>query len=53
MQHDIFRDILKSLLGKVCEDVQSEPHLIPLENESISECERHVKQKKQEHQGNL
>ena len=35
MQHDNIRDILTSFLGKVCKDVQSEPHLIPLENEVL------------------
>ena len=35
MRHDSIRDILTSFLGKVCKDVQSEPHLIPLENEVL------------------
>ena len=35
MRHDNIRDILTSLLGKVCKDVKSEPHLIPLENEVL------------------
>ena len=35
MRHNNIRDILTSFLGKVCKDVQSEPHLIPLENEVL------------------
>ena len=35
MRHDNIRDILTSFLCKVCKDVQSEPHLIPLENEVL------------------
>ena len=35
MRHDNIRDILTSFLGKVCKDVQSDPHLIPLENEVL------------------
>ena len=32
MWHNNLRNILTSLLGNVCKDVQSELHLIPLEN---------------------
>ena len=35
MRFDNVRDILTSFLCKVCKDVQSEPHLIPLENEVL------------------
>ena len=35
MRHDNIRDILTFFLCKVCKDVQSEPHLIPLENEVL------------------
>ena len=34
MRHDN-RDTLTSLLAKVCKDVQSDPHLIPLEREVL------------------
>ena len=32
-RHDGIRDLLTTLVGKVCKNVQSEPHLIPVENE--------------------
>ena len=35
MPHDNIKDTLTSLLGKVYKDVQSEPHLIPLENKVL------------------
>ena len=32
-RHDGIRDLLATLVSKVCKNVQSEPHLIPVENE--------------------
>ena len=32
-RHDGIRDLLRTLVSKVCKKVQSEPHLIPVENE--------------------
>ena len=32
-RHDNVRDLFTALLDKVCVNVQTEPHLIPLENE--------------------
>ena len=34
-RHDGIRDLLTSMLSKVCNNVQSEPHLIPIENETF------------------
>ena len=34
-RHDNLRDLFTTLLNKVCNNVQSEPHLIPLDNESF------------------
>ena len=35
-RHDNIRDLLTVLLNKVCVDVQSEPHLIPIETETFN-----------------
>ena len=34
-RHDNIRDLFTILLDKVCKNVQSEPHLLPLEGESF------------------
>ena len=45
-RHDGIRDLLTTLLAKVCKSVESEPHLLPLDNEQLdlwstnSTCER-------------
>ena len=34
-RHDCIRDLLTTLLAKVCKNVESEPHLLPLDNEQL------------------
>ena len=35
-RHDGVRDLLTTLLNRVCNNVQAEPHLIPLDNEHLN-----------------
>ena len=34
-RHDNLRDLFTGLLGKICKDVQAEPHLLPVTNETF------------------
>ena len=36
-RHDGIRDLLTSVMSKVCKSVESEPHLQPLDNERLNE----------------
>ena len=39
--YDGIRDLLKSVIRKVCKNVESEPHLQPLDNESGFEISKY------------
>ena len=35
-RHDNLRDILTILLNRICKDVEAEPHMLPVTNETFS-----------------